>query len=87
MNRLYTITDGATEMKGLIAPGELPNLMSNFEWLSRYYGAEPEYQDGSMIARKEDVEVRLTVGGYHKSIPGKRVLNALVFIMDERFSA
>ncbi len=85
MNRLYTITKGSQVVKGLISPGELPNLMSDFDWLADYYGAEKEVHDNQLIARKNETEISLTIGAYHKAIPGKRVLSALVQMMDESF--
>lgn len=87
MNRLYTITMGPRVVQGLISPGELPNLKSDFDWLAEYYGAEKEFHDDTLIARKNDTEISLTVGDYHSSIPGKRVLEALVRMMDESFKS
>ena len=86
MNRLYTIRISPQEIRGLISPGELPNLKSDFDWLADYYGAEKDFRDNTLIARKNDTEISLTVGGYHDSMPCKRVLEALVHLMDESFS-
>ena len=85
MNRIYTITVGALEIKGLISPGELPNLKSDFNWLVSYYEATMEVHENTLIARKKDVEICLTIGEYHSAIPGKRVLQVLVHLMDEMF--
>jgi len=87
MNRLYVIKMGSHEIRGLISPGELPNLRSDFEWLADYYGASYEFNEGRMTARKNDVEISLTVGPQHPSIPGKRVLEALVKVMDSEFGS
>ena len=87
MNRLYVIKMGSLEIRGLVSPGELPNLKSDFDWLAEYYGAEKEFHDDTLIARKNDTEISLTVGDYHSSIPGKRVLEALVRMMDESFKS
>lgn len=87
MNRLYTIKVGSQEIRGLVSPGELPNLRSDFDWLSEYYGASSEFNDGRMIARKDDVEISLTVGPQHQALPGKRVLEALVKVMDSKFGS
>ena len=87
MNRLYTIRMGPQEIRGLISPGELPNLKSDFDWLADYYGAEKEFHDDTLIARKNDTEISLTVGDYHASMPCKRVLEVLVRMMDESFKS
>lgn len=87
MNRLYIIKTGSLEIRGLISPGELPNLRSDFNWLADYYGASSEFDGGTMTARKNDVEINLTVGPQHPSIPGKRVLEALVKVMDSNFGS
>lgn len=86
MNRMYTITMGPHVVRGLISPGELPNLKSDFNWLADYYGAEKDFHDNTLIARKNDTEIKLTVGAYHTAMPGKRVLEVLVRMMDESFS-
>ena len=86
MNRMYTITMGPHVVRGLISPSELPNLKSDFDWLTKYYGAEMDSDENTLIARKDDIEIILTVGSFHKAIPGKRVLEALVHLMDESFS-
>lgn len=86
MNRLYVIKKGPIEIRGLISPGELPNLKSDFDWLADYYEAETEFHDNTLIARKNEIEISLTVGEYHSAIPCKRVLEALVRLMDESFS-
>ena len=86
MNRLYTITMGHHVVRGLISPGELPNLKSDFDWLADYYGAEKDFRDNTLIARKNDTEIKLTVGTYHPAMPSKRVLEVLVRLMDESFT-
>lgn len=86
MNRLYVIKMGPLEIRGLVSPGELPNLKSDFDWLANYYEAETEFHDNTLIARKDEIEISLTVGEYHSAFPGKRVLEALVRLMDESFS-
>ena len=85
MNRLYIIKVGLLEVRGLISPGELPNLWSDFIWHARYYGAEFSFEGSMMIARKDGVEISLTIGACHVAIPGKQVLEALVDVMDEVF--
>ena len=86
MNRMYTITMGPHVVRGLISPGELPNLKSDFDWLADYYGAEKDFHDNTLTARKNNTEIKLTVGAYHTAMPGKRVLEVLVRMMDESFS-
>jgi len=86
MNRIYSIRMGSLEINGLISPGELPDLISNFYRLSEKYAATPEYlRDGVFLATKGEVTVHLTIGDYYPSIPSKTLFDALEDMMKQAF--
>ena len=86
MNRLFIIVVGTLEIKGMVSPGELPEVVSDFYRISRMKGAKPDYKgEGLFIAVKEEVQVKLTIGAYHKGIPSKTLLEVLEEIMEKAF--
>lgn len=86
MNRLYTIIVGSHVVRGLISPGELPDLKTDFTRIAKRCGATVDFGKGSLIARKEGLELILVLGGYHCSIPGSTARDSLSREMKELFS-
>ena len=86
MNRLYVITMGTLEIRGLISPGELPEVVSDFYRLCGRKGAKADYLgDGLFIAEKGEVQVKLTIGAYHKAFPCRLLLNVLEEVIETAF--
>ena len=86
MNRLYVIKVGFLEIRGLISPGELPELLGEFFRLSNQHGASAEYLgSGQFRATKNRVRISLTIGSYHEAIPGPMLLDALDAAMGMAF--
>ena len=77
MNRLSVIKTGSLEIKGLVSPSELPELVTELYRKSAKMGATADYLG--------DVQVTLTVGEYHESMPSKRAIDCLVKIMENEF--
>ena len=86
MNRLYVIRVGFLEIRGLISPGEHPDLLGDFFRLSNQHGACAEYLcSGQFRATKNGVRISLTIGSYHEAIPGPMLLDALDAAMEMAF--
>ena len=86
MNRLYVIKTGSLEIRGLVSPSELPELVTELYRMSAKKGATADYQgNGIFNVIKGDVQVTLTVGEYHESMPSKRAIDCLVKIMENEF--
>jgi len=86
MNRLFIITMGTLEIRGLISPGELPEVVRNFYRLSEQKGADAEYAGhGFFVAVKGAIKVSLTIGEYSKPIPSRLLIEVLEEVMEEAF--
>ena len=86
MNRMYVIHYGTLEIRGLVSPGELPEVVRDFYRLSEQRGAKADYKgNGLFVAVKEEVQVTLTIGAYHQSMPSKMLVDALMEVMDKAF--
>ena len=86
MNRLYVIQYGTQEIRGLVSPGELPEVVRDFYRLSEQRGAKADYKgNGLFVAVKEEVQVTLTIGAYHQSMPSKMLVDALMEVMEKAF--
>ena len=86
MNRLYVIKVGFLEIRGLISPGELPEVFREIFLLTDQYGATAEYLgNGHFQARKNGVQLELMIGGYYEAIPGPMLLDALDSVMEMVF--
>ncbi|MBP5152847.1 MAG: hypothetical protein ILP13_08050 [Lachnospiraceae bacterium] len=86
MNRLYVIKYGTLEIKGLVSPGELPEVVRDFYLLAEQKGAKADYKgEGLFVAVKEEVQVTLTIGAYHQSMPSKMLVDALMEVMGKAF--
>ena len=86
MNRLYVIHYGTLEIRGLVSPGELPEVVRDFYRLSEQRGAKADYKgNGLFVAVKEEVQVTLTIGAYHQSMPSKMLVDALMEAMEKAF--
>ena len=86
MNRLYVIHYGTLEIRGLVSPGELPEVVRDFYRLSEQRGAKADYKgNGLFVAVKEEVQVTLTIGAYHQSMPSKMLVDALMEVMEKAF--
>ena len=86
MNRLYVVSVGSLEIRGLISPGELPDLVSVFYGASARRGVTAEYcGEGLFVAEKDNVTLTLTIGSYHKAFPSRMVADVLEEVMDQVF--
>lgn len=86
MNRLYVIKYGTMEIRGLVSHGELPEIVRDFYRLAEQKGAKADYKgEGHFIAVKEEVQVTLTIGEYHQSMPSKMLVDALMEVMEKAF--
>lgn len=86
MNRLFIVSVGSREIRGLISPGELPEVVRSFYSESTCRGATPDYLgDGVFVAVKETVKLTLTIGDYQDSMPSKLLEDLLCEIMEEVF--
>ena len=86
MNRMYVIQYGTQEIRGLVSPGELPEVVRDFYRLSEQKGAKADYKgNGLFVAVKEEVQVTLTIGAYHQSMPSKMLVDALMEVIEKAF--
>lgn len=86
MNRLYILTVGSLEIRGLISSGELPEVVLMFYKAASRRGAEAQYlANGIFIATKSEVTVKLEIQGRHQSFPCKMLQEVLEQVMDEAF--
>lgn len=86
MNRLYILTVGSLEIRGLISSVELPDLVLMFYSASAERGAEAKYlANGIFIATKSEVTVKLEIQGPHPSIPCGMLQDRLEEIMEKAF--
>ena len=86
MNRLYILTVGSLEIRGLISSGELPELVRVFYGASAQRGATADYLgEGKFLAVKKEVRLTLTIGEYHKSMPSRMLVEVLEEVMDQYF--
>ena len=87
MNRLFVISVGSREIRGLISPGELPEVVRSFYHESTSRGAIPDYLgNGVFVAVRETVKLTLTIGDYQDSMPSKLLEDCLCEIMAEVFN-
>lgn len=87
MNRLFIISVGSREIRGLISPGELPEVVRSFYSESASRGAIADYLgNGEFVAVKKTVRLTLTIGDYHDSMPSKLFEDLLCEIMEEVFN-
>lgn len=86
MNRLFVITVGSLEVRGLISPGELPDVVTVFYRTAERHGATPSYpQPGTFLAVKGRSVVKLVIGPYHQAIPSKMISEVLEDLMAQAF--
>lgn len=86
MNRLYILTVGSLEIRGLISSGELPEIVLMFYGTSSRMGAEAKYlSNGIFIATKSEVTVKLEIQGPHQSIPCRMLQDVLEDVMEKAF--
>ena len=86
MNRLFCISLGILEVKGLISSGELPDLINTFYRLSEDRGAHADYVgDGLFVAVKGEVKLSLMIGAFHEAIPSRLLFDVLEELMDKAF--
>ena len=86
MNRLYVIQYGTQEIRGLVSPGELPEVVRDFYRVCEQKGAVADYKgEGHFIAVKEKAQVTLTIGAYHQSMPSKMLVDALMEVIEKAF--
>ena len=86
MNRLYIIKMGSREIRGLISPAELPDVVLLFYRTAERCGAATCYHAGGVfIAEKGGIVVKLTIGAYHNSIPSRMLHEVLEEVMSQAF--
>ena len=86
MNRLFIINVGSLEIRGLISPGELPEVVRLFYGTSAQRGAKADYLgEGKFVAVKNEIQLTLTIGEHHKAIPSRMLFEVLEEVMDQFF--
>lgn len=86
MNRLYILQMGSREIRGLISPAELPDVVLLFYRYAEQCGAATCYQAGGVfLAEKGGAIVKLTIGAYHRAIPSKMLCDVLEEVMSQAF--
>lgn len=86
MNRLYILSMGSLEIRGLISSRELPDLVLMFYNESAERGAEAKYlANGIFIATKSEVTVKLEIQGPHPAIPCRMLHDVLEEVMEKAF--
>ena len=86
MNRLFVIEIGSLQVRGLISPSELPDVVLLFYGAAEQHGAVASYHEGGVfLAVKGEVVVKLTIGQYHGAIPSRMLCDVLVELMDQAF--
>ena len=86
MSRLYVITSGSLEIRGLVSPGELPDLVAEFYCSAEQYGAKADMLlNGELIAVKGDVKVSLMVGATSPPMPSRLLEEVLEEVMERAF--
>ena len=86
MNRLYVIKVGSKIIKGLVSPGELPEVVSSFYRMAKEHGAIADFLgEGMFIAEKASTRLTLTIGDYHEAIPSRILIDALSDAMEACF--
>lgn len=87
MNRLFVLKVGSQEIRGLISPGELPDVVITFYHESERYGAKADFLvSGELVATKGDVEVRLRIESVSESMPSRQLKDVLEEVMEKAFS-
>ncbi len=71
MNRLFILKIGSLEYRGLISPGELPDLTWAFNDTCARHGMKAEYHKGVFHAEKDGLKVTLTIGQVCQSRPSR----------------
>ena len=87
MNRLYVIKYGTLEIRGLVSPGELPEVVRDFYRLAEQKGAKADYKgEGLFVAVKQESKLTLNVGEYHEAIPSRVLYEALSEAIEQCFT-
>ena len=70
------------EIRGLISPGELPEVVSSFYSMAKQRGATADFVgNGVFVAQRDEILLTLTIGEYHESIPSRHLVDALREVM------
>lgn len=86
MNRLYILKSGSREIRGLVSPGELPDVVTAFYHGAEQYGAKADFLlGGELVATKDDVEVSLTIESKCSSMPSRQLKDVLEEVMEKAF--
>ena len=87
MNRLFVLTVGSREIRGLISPGELPDVVIAFYHESKRYGANSVFLvSGELVAKRGDLEVSLRIESVSESMPSRQLKDVLEEVMEKAFS-
>ena len=87
MNRLFVLKVGSLEIRGLISPGELPDVVTAFYHGAEQYGAKADFQfGGELVAAKGDVEIVLRIESTCSSMPSRQLKDVLEEVMEKAFS-
>lgn len=86
MNYLFVLQSGPLEIRGLVSPGELPDVVLTFYREASRWGATPKFQHGGiLIASRDGIQVTLELISTHRSIPSKLLEDVLVEMMEQAF--
>ena len=86
MNRLFVLTVGSWEIRGLISPGELPDVVLTFyREASRWCATADFLQGGVLVAKRGDVQVTLEIRSMYRSIPSRLLEDELIEMMEMAF--
>ena len=85
INRLYILSDGALEERGLISPAEMLDVTWLFFRECRKRSVKAVYLDGGYYAEKNGTMLTLTIGEVSGSIPSRMLEVALEEMMARTF--
>ena len=86
MKRRIVIKVGSKIIKGLVSPGELPEVVSSFFRMAKEHGAIADFLgEGTFIAEKASTRLTLMIGDYHEAIPSRLLIDALSDAMEACF--
>lgn len=86
MNRLFVLRTGTLEVRGLVSPGELPDVVLTFYREASRWGAAADFlQGGVLVASRGEIQVTLEIRSTHRSIPSRLLEDELIEMMDQAF--
>ena len=86
MNRLFILRTGTLEIRGLVSPGELPDVVLTFYREASRWGATADYlQSGVLVASRGEIQVTLRITSTHSAIPSRLLEDELTEMMKMAF--